>query len=118
MISLIQLKVYKTLKGYLPLKENLGSSHIFCPMGRVILYSVFAPCFHTIFKYKGFMNVEQSVIGFRKTFQARNRYGFVLFWRRDIHSLWEMQESGHKFPKLQKTTGCETEGETLLSVSM
>ena len=27
-------------------------------------------------------------------------------------------ESGHKFPKLQKTTGCETEGETLLSVSM
>ena len=26
-------------------------------------------------------------------------------------------ESGHKFPKLQKTTGCETEGETLLSVS-
>ena len=105
MITLKQLKVYKTLEGYLPLEENLGSSHIFCPMGRVILYSVFAPCFHTIFKYKGFMNVVQSVIGFRKTFQARNRYGFVLFWRRDIHSLCEMQNQAINFRNCKRQLG-------------
>ena len=64
------------------------------------------------------MNVVQSVIGFRKTFQAVNRYGFVLFWRSGYSFSLGDAESGHKFPKLQKTTGCETGGETLLSVSM
>ena len=51
------------------------------------------------------MNVVQSVIGFRKTFQARHRYGFVLFWRRDIHSLCEMQNQAINFRNCKRQLG-------------
>ena len=105
MITLKQLKVYKTLKGYLPQKGEFGiKPHILSHGKSYTLLSVCTLFSHNI-KYKGFMNVVQSVIGFRKTFQARNRYGFVLFWRRDIHSLCEMQNQAINFRNCKRQLG-------------